>query len=1128
MRLMKNPLFLSILVVLNMVCAPLLAAPASSEPASKPSAVGLLTRAQVGEQLSAARSALQSVTTAPQADSPEGRRRTCLQQRISLLEELLKAITAEESIVALRASLEGRSREAASRLAALAAAPAAPAPSDPNKQAFEQLEHSVANQQKLAALAKEAVNELERRVKALPELVTKAASRSEEAGKQATRLAEQTTATAEAGEKELLDLKVQNARLEQQVAQRTAVTLQGELAMSAPLQAVVAAEAEVAAKALERLEQQLTVHAKALERRLAIEGKVKADEVALKQRAMEAARTPAERFIARMELELAQSRSSQSSLDTFLVRIKQEIVEQQKRFAAEKEELDNLREYMNFSGGSSRAADRIQLTLKQIKLRRRLLRHLVGGDRAGAVAAWQARRFEVEDALFHLRESWNQDRQQVFASLPQQEQATFTSQTDKLLAPYREALQKERGLVGEAVRAGQQLQNLYFERLEGMDTLERFIRSAAFWLRDGKPIGPETFQEIDREFRRLTHGDRGILSRSAMDRLSVVMHSPGAIPLSILLLIVAPLGILLARRRLRRFVARRNDGALSDRASRQSRITVVIVAVVNSALAPAYILLVAATVRWADVPGASTLLAGGLGYAAYPLFIWFLARAMFRERGLAQAQFGMPPDAARCLQRFMRLALLAAVIFLPWWRTLSRPPFELLWLPRIAYTLFELALAAAVILLIRPRSPFVRQWVLTDPEGVVAKQWSMLSVLAIAAILFVFALDVTGYRYASYALGSSLALTLVTLLLLPPLYRSVMRGIESVACRRQQATATVAPGEEPESNEVVQLRLQKFIRMAFILLAMFLLANCWGLDQQAFKTLDDVPIYSVRGAGDTENYVTAADVVRCVLFLVGTFWLLRSLPGIYEFTLFPRLRIEEGLKYAILTISRYSIFAIGVIMAMSQIHLDLGRLGWLMAAIGVGLGFGLQEIVSNFVSGIILLVERPIQVGDLVTIGAMSGTVKRINIRATTILNFDRQEVVVPNRSLITQDVTNWTRGDTTTRLVVPIGAAYGSNVDQVTEVLNRIAQDDPDILDDPAPSVIFMQHGESSLDFNLRVFILSPTMRMAVLDRLNKAINREFARLGIEIPFPQRDLNVKSTAVRIEQIGTDKPHGSG
>ena len=170
-------------------------------------------------------------------------------------------------------------------------------------------------------------------------------------------------------------------------------------------------------------------------------------------------------------------------------------------------------------------------------------------------------------------------------------------------------------------------------------------------------------------------------------------------------------------------------------------------------------------------------------------------------------------------------------------------------------------------------------------------------------------------------------------------------------------------------------------------------------------------------------------------------------------------------------------------------------------------------------SGIILLVERPVQVGDTVTVGTMSGTVRRINIRATTILNFDRQEVILPNRSLITREVTNWTGGDTINRLVINIGVAYGSDIEKVSEILMQIACEDPDVMKDPAPSVVFMQHGDSSLDFNLRVFIPSPAFIMVLRDRLNKRINREFEKHGIEIPFPQRDLHIRSSVVRTQEL---------
>ena len=129
----------------------------------------------------------------------------------------------------------------------------------------------------------------------------------------------------------------------------------------------------------------------------------------------------------------------------------------------------------------------------------------------------------------------------------------------------------------------------------------------------------------------------------------------------------------------------------------------------------------------------------------------------------------------------------------------------------------------------------------------------------------------------------------------------------------------------------------------------------------------------------------------------------------------------------------------------------------------------------------------------------------------------------MPNRSLITREVTNWTRGDTINRLVISIGVAYGSDIEKVSEILMQIACEDPDVMKDPAPSVVFMQHGESSLDFNLRVFIPSPEAIMVLRDRLNKRINREFEKHGIEIPFPQRDLHIKSSAVRTQELMPDK-----
>jgi potassium efflux system protein len=197
-------------------------------------------------------------------------------------------------------------------------------------------------------------------------------------------------------------------------------------------------------------------------------------------------------------------------------------------------------------------------------------------------------------------------------------------------------------------------------------------------------------------------------------------------------------------------------------------------------------------------------------------------------------------------------------------------------------------------------------------------------------------------------------------------------------------------------------------------------------------------------------------------------------------------------------------------VGFGQLGLDWSKLQWIVAALGVGLGFGLQEIVANFVSGIIILFERPVRVGDTVTIGTLSGTVSNIKIRATTITDFDNREVLLPNKSIITENVTNWTLNDAVTRLVLSIGVAYGSDVEMVRKILFDVLSEHPDVLKTPPPTVFFMAHGDSSLNFELRLFVEAPVKRLPVTHDVNAAINAELNRHGIEIPFPQRDVHIK------------------
>jgi potassium efflux system protein len=244
------------------------------------------------------------------------------------------------------------------------------------------------------------------------------------------------------------------------------------------------------------------------------------------------------------------------------------------------------------------------------------------------------------------------------------------------------------------------------------------------------------------------------------------------------------------------------------------------------------------------------------------------------------------------------------------------------------------------------------------------------------------------------------------------------------------------------------------------------------------------------------------------LFLL-TYFSVRNIPGMLELLLLKRLPLDSGSRYAITTIFRYIILVAGVILALNYLKIPWSKYSWLVAAASVGLGFGLQEIVANFVSGLIILLERPVRVGDVVTIDGTTGIVSRIQIRATTVTNWDNQELVVPNKDLITGKLMNWTLSSVVNRLSIKVGVAYGTDVDKVHRLIKNVAVDNPHVLNDPAPLVTFEEFGDSSLNFTLRCCITAIEKRFVIVHEINRAINEVLAREGIVIPFPQRDVHM-------------------
>ena len=230
--------------------------------------------------------------------------------------------------------------------------------------------------------------------------------------------------------------------------------------------------------------------------------------------------------------------------------------------------------------------------------------------------------------------------------------------------------------------------------------------------------------------------------------------------------------------------------------------------------------------------------------------------------------------------------------------------------------------------------------------------------------------------------------------------------------------------------------------------------------------------------------------------------------------------MDRGSRDAITTFIGYVGFTIALLVALAMAEIDLTGLAWISAALALGIGFGMQEIASNFVSGLILLFERPIRAGDFVTVGDTQGFVRSIRIRATEIETLDNQNVLVPNSELVSGRVTNWVLRDTYGRLLVEVGVAYGSDVEKVRDILERIAREHPEVITDgsaPAPRALFMGFGDSSLDFELRVRLKHIERRFSIKSDLNFAIDEAFRAAGITVPFPQRDIHIISQAEAAE-----------
>ncbi|MGA1235392.1 MAG: mechanosensitive ion channel domain-containing protein [Limisphaerales bacterium] len=721
------------------------------------------------------------------------------------------------------------------------------------------------------------------------------------------------------------------------------------------------------------------------------------------------------------------------------------------------------------------------------------------------------------------------DTNKVDASLPAAEVQALQQNAEELLQARRELLGTLRTQYDEMLTALNRLDQVQSDYLDLVHAYRRFLSEVLMWTPSAPPVGFNMLPQLAKSAVWLVHPRQwSLIGEAGKGVFQQSFRSGFIVVLLTLLALVARKGMRLQVERIAEKVRRIEEDSFM--LTLQATL-ILLVRVFPFVALPIWF--GEALIR---VGGASDFIQSiGMAffYLGINLLVFLPLIELCSSRGIAEIHFRWDKRTIAVLGRqLMR--------FLPVFAGANFVVASTVWqedrdvidsLGRVAFFVVMLALALMAKRLFHPQDGVFSEVLRRNPDGWAARLNRLWYTVVVLGPLVLLGLAAAGYFYTAlrlelrliYTMGYLTAAVLIYHLAIRWLYvRERCIALAQLKERRVARKDTdgdesmlKALAEEPEIKlSTLKTQTRRLLRTLLGFALAVGLWLIWSAEFPALNYLNHYTLWTVNAVADGVTQlkpITLANVVSSLLVVIATIAACRNLPGLLEIAILQNLPLNSGSRYAISAMSQYVLAAVGTVIAFNRLGMNWSQLSWIAAALSVGLGFGLQEVVANFVCGLLLFLERPIRVGDIVTVSDITGLVSRIQIRATTITDWDHKEFIVPNKEFITGRVLNWTLSNSVNRVVIEVGVAYGSDVEKARDLLLEAARENPKVISEPPPMAYFEGFGDSTLNMTLRCFLENFEQRLSTRHALLSAINQKFNEAGIEIAFPQRDLHIRS-----------------